>query len=92
MLAGAGFVLAITYCSAGGAAAAEVRPATRTVTGEQYSTANLVNTAAALFFLCGRCRGNLVNTAAALFFLCGRCPGSALLATRAVHLVNSAVH
>ena len=70
MLAGAGLVLATTCCSAGGAAAAEVRPATRTVMGEPYSTANLVNTAAALFFR-------------------GRCRGSALLATRAVHLVNS---
>ena len=34
MLAGAGLVLATTCCSAGGAATAEVRPATRTVTGE----------------------------------------------------------
>ena len=40
MLAGAGLVLATTCCSAGGAAAAEVRPATH--------TANLVNSAAAL--------------------------------------------
>ena len=70
MLAGAGLVLATTCCSVGGAAAAEVRPATRTVTGEPYSTANLGNTAAALFFF-------------------GRCRGSALLATRAVHLVIS---
>ena len=70
MLAGAGLVLATTCCSAGGAAAAEVRPVTRTVTGEPYSTANLVNTAAALFF-CERCRGN------------------ALLATRAMQLVNN---
>ena len=70
MLVGAGLVLATTCCSAGGAAAAEVCPATRTVTGEPYSTANLVNTAAAVFF-------------------CGQCRGSALLATRAVYLVNS---
>ena len=55
MLSGAGLVLATTCCSAGGAAAAEVRqatqtrrlvpgdsyPATCTVTGEQYSTLRL---------------------------------------------------
>ena len=70
MLAGAGLVLATTCSSAGGAAAAEVRPATRTVTGEPYSAANLVITAAVLFFR-------------------WLCRGSALLATRAVHLVYS---
>ena len=55
-LAGAGLVRATACFSAGGAAATEMRPVTSAVTGEPYSAAHLVNTAAALLF-CGRCRG-----------------------------------